>query len=54
MARRVYGQGTTQVSEPWLREWFEWGYKNLVNYLAKQAAFDAWSVTNQREENHVR
>jgi hypothetical protein len=51
MARRVSGQGTTEVSEPWLMEWFEWGYKNLCAYLARQAAFDAWLVEHHREES---
>jgi hypothetical protein len=49
MARRVSGQ-RNGGSEAWLLEWFEWGYKCLCEFLANQAAFDAWCETHHREE----
>lgn len=48
--RRVPEQRCVEVSEPWLMEWFEWGYRCLGLFLAKQAAFDAWLAEHERKE----
>ena len=29
-----------EIDERWLSEWFEFGFAELANYLAKHAAFD--------------
>jgi hypothetical protein len=36
------GPGMFKISEKYLAEWFDWGYANLVAYLAVYAKFDAW------------
>lgn len=36
------------INEPWLMEWFEWGWKSLERFLGRQAAFAEWDAAHPR------
>jgi hypothetical protein len=49
-AARWQREGDGQVDESYIDEWVEFGWNELVAYLAKWAAFWRWCVKNDREE----
>jgi len=39
-----------QIDEGFLVEWFDFGWAELLSYLAKHATFYRWCVEHHREE----
>ena len=44
------GHGAVKIDEKWFAEWFEHGYQELGEYLARHAAFDAWCSEHDQKE----
>jgi hypothetical protein len=49
MGKRVSGPRSAEISEPWLMEWFEWGYQHLCAFLANQAKFEEWCLEHHKK-----
>jgi len=51
MAAPAWREGTSQIDERYLVEWFEFGWSELVSYLTKWARFS--ELYPEQEEEHV-
>lgn len=50
MGKGSPGHGAVHIDEKYLIEWFENGYRALVEYLANHARLDAWCAEHNQQQ----